>query len=286
MKMSREFTRVFTHEEIIDICLNANPEQVRTNTLDLAFYRNPYTEELVGKTFPCSFDDGTAMIFRFPDVNTVEWSENGGDFFKEFCEPLKSSAGNIIGVLFYKRNVLPFEGAYVVFDLDTGFVTWVSMKFGTSINDKNIHPFPHFGQIEGVDGHKGERHHFSTEFVGTVIDWKYNDRFTIRHSYVTPDLTISADLPHDDENEDFIERRFLPAFNAKIHDQLFLTSFAEPGGCAAVLLVDMKTVHDIGCFFGIGGDGKLSSVLVTAIGGLAGAGLKADVGYAKPFLES
>jgi hypothetical protein len=285
MKMAREFLRVFTHEELVDACRNAEEEKTKADRLGLAVLREPYSRELVGKEFPCSFDDGTKIIFRFTDVNEVEWSENGSQFYKEFCEPLKSSAGNVIGVHFYRRHVLPFEGAYVVFDLDTGFVTWVSMKIGKSINDKDTHAFPHFGEIEGFGSHEGERHHFSSDYVGTVIDWKYNEQFTIRHSYVTPDLTISMGLPEDEEDEGFIERRFLPAFHAKIRDKLLLTSFAEPGGCTAVLLIDLKIVHDIGCFYGIGGDGKLSSVPLAAVGGFGRAGLKEGMGYAKPFLD-
>jgi hypothetical protein len=282
--MAREFVRVFTHAELVEACLQADPDYVRYNSLGLAAYCEPVTEMLVGRELSCRFDDGTWLVFRFPDVETVSWSENGGDFHDEFCQSLLSSAGPVIGVHFYRRHVLPYEGAYLVVDLDTGFVTWVSMKIGTSRNDKDVHTFPHFGEIEGLGSHQGERHGFSTGLVGTVIDWQYNDRLTIRHSYVTPDITIAAAVPHDEDDESFIERRFLPSFHAKIRDRLFLASFAEPGGCAAVLLIDLAKVHDIGCFFGINGEGKLSSVLLAAYGGLGGAGIKAEVGYTKPFL--
>jgi hypothetical protein len=283
--MAREFTKVYTHAELVEACLQANDPPKSESNQTLAFYRPPYSSELTGREFSCVFDDATRLAFRFLDTHALAWRENDGDWHNEYCEVLRSSAGNVLGVHFYRRHVMPFEGAYVVFDLDTGFVTWVSMQIGTSWNDKDVRAFPHFGEIIGVGSHQGQRHHFSTELVGTVVDWKYSEQFTIRHSYVTPVLTISAALPGNDDDESFIERRFLPSFHAKIRDNLMLASFAEPGGCAAVLLIDLNVVHDIGCFFGINGEGKLSSVPVSAIGGIGGAGLKAGIGHTKPNLN-
>ena len=102
-------------------------------------------------------------------------------------------------------------------------------------------------------------------------------------------LTISPHMPAPgaeyDDDEGFIGRRFLRAFNATIRDGLVLTSFTEPGNCAAVLLIDLGKVHDIGCFFGITHDGRLGGVTITAMGGWGGNGLSAKEGYAKVVVD-
>ena len=286
--MSIVFEPVYSHEELCEICRHAEFESARGGSLNMARYREPFTQDLVGKELPCTFDDGIRITFRFPEVNTLLWSENGGEFHEEYCEPLKSSAGNVIGVHFIRRHVLPFEGAFAVFDMDSGFVTWVSITLGTDFDEKHACPYPHFGEIEGVGTHEGERHHFSTDLVGKSIDWQYNEQFTIRHTYATPNLTLAPHLPErdsDDEEEGFIGRRFLRAFNAKIRDNLVLTGFTEPGNCSAVLLIDLKIVHDIGCFFGISYQGTLDSETITALGGLGKPGLKAEEGYAPPLVD-
>jgi len=275
---------VFSHEELADICKNADLAKARNS--GLATYREPFTDALVGREFSCRFDNATHLVLRFESLHTLYWSENKSPFREEYYEALISSAGNIVGVHFFRRHVLPFEGAFLAIDMDTGFITWAAMPIGKDSDDKDVLPFPYFGEIEGVGSHQGERHHFSSEFVGTIIDWKYNDTFTIRHAYITPDTTICPALPGDyADEEEFVHRLFLPAFQVKIRDNLLLTSFVEPGGCAAVLLIDLKTVHDIGCFYGIGGDGGFSSVTIAAIGGIGEPGLRKEDGYAKPLLE-
>ena len=285
--MEKVFQPIFSFEDLCEICRKADVDASREDGLALSHYRKEFTEDLVGREFSCRFDDGNHLIFRFPEVNTVLWSDDGGTVFhEEYCAPMKSSGGNVIGVYFLRRHVLPYEGAFTIFDMDTGFVTWVSVSIGADFDEKHACPLPHFGEIEGFGTHEGERHHYSADLVGTSIDWKYNEEFSIRHSYVTPTLTISPHMPEPGaeytDDESFIFRRFLPAFNAKIRDRLLLTAFTEPGGCSAVLLIDMNLVHDIGCFYGISYEGKLNGVLVTAMGGIGGPGLRRDVGYAQP----
>jgi hypothetical protein len=281
--MARPFLPVYTFQELADICRNADLTAARKS--GLAHYREPFSERLAGLTLPCRFNNGVRLTLRFRDAHTLEWSENGGEPREEYYEALDSSAGNVIGVHFFRRHVLPFEGAFFVFDLDTGYVTWVTMPIGVSTNDKDVHPFPHFGEIEGFGNREGQRHRFSNEFVGTVIDWKYDDSFSIRHAYITPYITICPETPNGIvDYEGFVHRTFLPAFHVKIRDQLLLTSFVEKGGCAAALLIDLKLVHDIGCFYGITHEGRLSSVTLAALGGLAGAGIRDNL--VPPLIEA
>jgi hypothetical protein len=271
--MARPFLPVYTHEELVNICLNANLAE--SHKSGLAYYRESFSTKLVGRTLTCRYQNGVQFRFRFTDVHTLEWSENGGEAHEEYYEALDSSAENLVCVHFFRRHVLPYEGACVVFDMDTGYTTWVAMPIGNSENDKDVEPFPHFGEIEGIGNRMGEAHRFSNEFVGTVIDWKYDDSFSIRHAYITPTLTISPETPNDKvDYEGFINRTFLRAFHVKIRDQVLLTSFVEKGGCAAVLLIDLKQVHDVGCFYGITHEGRLSSITLAARGGIAGAGIR------------
>ena len=283
--MEKVFEPIYSFEDLCRICREADVDATRKDKLNMSRYRKAFTTDLVGRELRCRFDDGTRFTYRFPSVNELEWSRDGGDFRREYCAPMKSTAGNVIGVYFLRRETLPFEGAFVVFDMDTGYVTWVSVSLGTHFDEKFACPFPHFGEIEGVGSHNGQRHRYGTELVGKSIDWKYNEQFTIRHSYVSPTLTISPHMPvrdaADDEDEGFVGRRFLKAFHARIREGLVLTAFTEPGNCAAVLLIDLKKVHDVGCFFGVTHEGTLGGVTITAMGGISeNAGLSLTQGYA------
>ena len=281
------FEPVYSREDLRDISRETDFAASRKSALNMARYRKDFARDLVGKTFPCRFDDGRFLCLQFPEVNKLIWTENNVDFYEEYCEPLKSTAGNVIGIHFLRRHEMPYEGAFFVLDMDTGFVTWVTIEIGTNLDEKFAVPFPHFGEVEGFGSHEGRRHHFSNDLVGKEIDWEYNEEFTIRHSYVSPTLTISPHLPHaheeeSEENEGFVGRLFLKAFNATIRDNLVLTSFTEPGNCAAVLLIDLNMVHDIGCFYGYTYQGRLCSETITAHGGLGRPGLKAKEGYKRP----
>lgn len=288
--MDKVFEPIFSFADLCRICQDADVDASRKDKLNMSRYRKEFTTDLVGRTLRCRFDGGEKITFRFPEVNTLRWSQDGGPEYEEYCAPMKSTAGNVIGVYFLRRHTLPFEGAFTVFDMDTGYVTWVSVTLGTDFDEKFANAFPHFGEIEGVGSHNGQRHRYGTELVGKSIDWKYNENFTIRHSYVSPTLTISPHMPvrdaADDENEGFVGRRFLRAFHVRIRDGLVLTSFTEPGNCAAVLLIDLGKVHDIGCFFGVTHEGKLGGVTVTALGGISeSAGLSQKLGYAPVLVD-
>lgn len=286
--MQHIFEPVYSREELINICKNADLKAARGGSLNMGRYRKNFSEALVGKDFNCNFDDGMNIRVVFPDVHTLKWTEDSENWHEEYYEAMQSTAGNVIGAHFVRRHVLPFEGAFVVFDLDTGYVTWVTAHIGSEFDEKFASTFPHFGEIEGFGTHEGPHHHYSNDLVGVSIDWQYNEQFTIRHSYVSPTLTISPHLPgtdREDGDERFIGRGFLRAFNAKVRDNLLLTSFTEPGNCCAILLIDMNIVHDIGCFFGLSYQGTLDSETITALGGIGNNGLKASEGYAKPLVN-
>ena len=281
--MERVINPIYSLEDLCEICRKADITEATTfDPLNMARYREPFTQELVGKEFSCRFDDGSRLILRFPEVNKLFWSDDGGkQFHEEYCEPLKSTAGNVIGVNFMRRAMLPFEGAFVVIDMDSGYVTWVQVTLGSHEDEKYSLQQPHFGEVENFGDRRGEPHHFAADLVGKSIDWRYNERFTLRHSYVTPYLMIVPDPPREDDSEDFIFHRFCRGFQAKIREDLIMISFTEQGNRTAVLLIDTKRVRDIGGFFGITYAGKLSSLTLTAKGGWGGVGLR----FGEPFAE-
>jgi hypothetical protein len=285
--MEKIIIPAFSQEELCEICKTADITEACTNDhLNMSRYREPFTRDLVGKEFSCRFDDGSRLRLRFPEINKVFWSDDGGEsFHEEYCEPLKSTAGNVIGVFFFRRAMLPFEGAYLVFDMDSGYATWVQLTLGSHDDEKYALQQPHFGEIEGFGDRRGERHHFATDLVGKAIDWTYNERFTLRHAYVTPSLMIVPDPPREDGSEDFVFHRFCRGFQAKIREGLMMISFTEQGNRAAVLLIDTKQVRDIGCFFGVTFAGKLSGLTITAKGGWGGTGLRMGEGFAKPLAD-
>ena len=288
--MERIYCPAYSFEDLCEICRKADIKEATTwDPLNMSRYRKPFTQELVGKAFPCRFDDGSRLLLRFPEVNKVLWSEDGEVFHEEYCEPLKSTAGNVIGVHFLRRAMLPFEAAFVVIDMDSGYATWVQMTLGAHNDEKYVFSQPHFGEVDGLGDRRGEKHHFAADLVGKSIDWTYNERMTLRHSYVTPYLMYVPHLPERgkecSDNEDFIWHRFCKGFHAKIRDDLYLVTFTEDGNRGAALLIDTKRLHDIGGFYGITHDGRLSCLTLTARGGWGGVGLKEGAGFAKPLFD-
>ena len=282
--MQHIFEPFFSHEEIVDICKKVSFAPEEKNN-DLARYREEFSDGLVGKDFSCVFGDSMKVHLTFPSLHSLLWTEDGENWYEEYYEALLSTGGNVIGAHFVRSHTLPHEGAFVVFDMDTGYVTWVTLQVGSDFDEKFTCSFPHFGEIENFGNREGKPHHFSNDLVGVSIDWEYNEHFTIRHSYVSPHLTIGPHLPGRDNeygDESFLERGFLRAFHSKVRDDLLLTSFTEPGSCCAVLLIDMKTVHDIGCFYGVSYYGTLDSKTLTAFGGIGKNGLKRQEGYKRP----
>lgn len=278
--MARGSIPTYSRREIINACLNAKIDRAKRDGLSI--YRKPFSDQLVEKRFTLRFGDGTSVFLRFMDLHSLEWSLDGRKYNQEYYEAMESTVENVFGIHFYKRNVLPYEGVFLVLDLDEGYAVWNTMHVGTADSDKDILVTPHFGEIDGNWSRTLKKPHYTTKYVGTIIDWKYNDDFTIRHSYVTPTLTTSVALPDADEDE-VIARIFLPAFHVEVRPNLFLTSFSEVGGCAAVLLIDLTTVHDIGCFYGLNDQCVLESITVSAVGGLSGPSL---FSYTPPFQES
>ena len=99
--MEKVFIPIYSFEDLCEICRKADIDASRNDALNMSRYRKDFTQDLVGKEFSCKFDDGSHLIFRFPEVNKLLWSDDDGkEFHEEYCAPMKSTAGNVIGVHF------------------------------------------------------------------------------------------------------------------------------------------------------------------------------------------
>ncbi len=273
----RPYKPVFTYQELKEMCRTTDLVKARESWL-ISHFRPPFTEYFVGKSYTFHFDNGRTLHYRFSDVHTLEWSEDGESFFDEYYEALESTVKGVFLVHHIRRRTLPFPGLTLIIDTERELVTWSDQEFGRADDcDKNVMPQLVFGWY-GTP--KAARHGFTTELCGAILDWKYSDDFIIRHCYLTPDCMTSPGAPTDNEDE-YLFRKTLPAAYAKVRDGLYIAAFAEDGGSGVTLLIDLDRLRDVGSFFGMGGDGQLGSYTIGAVAGRGKFGFTGE--YSIPY---
>lgn len=258
----RPYKKVYSYQEICEMCRNTDLSKARESGL-IGRFRPPFSSFFAGKQYTFHFDNGRTLYYRFNDEHSLAWSEDGETYTEEFYDALESTVQNVFFVHHIRQHTIPIQGLSLVIDTERELITWFDLYFGTEESDKNVGYDIHFGWYGAP---KAERHCFTDEMTGVVLDWKYTDDFIIRHAYLTPDCVSSPGAPTEDESE-YLFRKLLPASFTKIRDGLYTATFVEDGGSEATLLIDLVRLHDVGAFFSMGEDGQLSSYTVGAVAG-------------------
>lgn len=257
----RPYLEVYSYDEVCELCRKTDLTKHSESWL-ISHYRPPFADYFVGKEYKFIFDNGVTLYYKFTDKHTLSWSEDGEHFEEEYYEALESTIKKVFLVHHIRHNYIPFEGMTLVIDTEAELITWVDLNLGTEECDKNVRREIFFGYY-GAE--KAERHHFTEEMAGVILDWKYSDDFVIRHSYVTPYSATSPGEPTDND-EEYIFRKTLPAQYVKIRPGLYIVSFIEDGGSEFGLLIDLEHLHDVGALFGLGEKG-LSTYTIGAVAG-------------------
>lgn len=257
----RKFDLTITAEEVrAAIAATAKPEQY--SNISIA---GPYTPEdvgdLTGKRLVFHAGERT-FTFDFTGLNEVRFAENG-DEEKTCFVNVKTLDHEVFFVNFVVPGYEFARQISLIPDMITGFATIVDAHFGTENSAIDVSREFIFGKLEG-DFRGGEPHDFTSELVGTAIEWDYGPQIPmrIRHMY-TSNLyyTYGAAAPGG------AWMATNPADYVKIRDELFLFSFVEErqAGLQGLFLIDRKKLHDVGSFFGVGRD-HMTSACVGAKG--------------------
>lgn len=229
----------------------------------------PYTPDdvtdLNGKKFTFR-GEGKEFTFDFGvEPHDVFFKEDDEEAVNCYCQ-VKSLDHEVFFVNFLVPGYEFARQITLVPDMKTGYATVVDAHFGTENSAIDVSREFIFGRLDG-DFEEGTPHGFTTELIGTAIEWDYGPQIAmcIRHMY-TSNLyyTYGAQAP----NGAWMATN--PADYVKIKDNIFLFSFVEErqAGLQGLFLIDLNQVHDIGSFFGASAD-HISSACVGAKGKLA-----------------
>ena len=237
----------------------------------IAQYSQPQNFELVGQKFEFIMDDGIDYTLRFIDKTAVEWNFEG-DKPQIAHNWLCGKADETTYLVSYElENTAKRTNHTWVIDLDNQLVTRILAVIGENPKiEYLIVPKYEFGAIkqEGVDTKVYPRHGYTSDLVGTVVQWKYAAEMETVHLYYCTDYyritypsekaasrtfnETLAKMPSSDE----------PTAYIKIKDGIYLFSLTESNAERVLegamgfrsntmaFLQNYKRVYQIGRAFG------------------------------------
>jgi hypothetical protein len=228
----------------------------------MAGNKSPISNFLVGKELTLRFDNGVAVDYRFPAVDTLRWRRSGESaWHDERYESWESAPG----VVMFGHLVTgaPQHDCYkLVADFDHGLVTCIHGTIGSKYIANEAQAETWFGviELEGLTPPKYKRHHFTDELVGRAVTWNYSPGLTSMHLYTTPH-SLSW-IIFGESGAGGMEWSG-PASYVKIRDELYLAYWLEEAcnGTLGTILVNLRTMHDCGIGYHCGRDGLRLSAM-------------------------
>lgn len=197
----------------------------------ISHFARPNSWELEGNTYALVLDDGydTVLTFRDRKVSYAAEGQPPSDAYDYFCFKADDST------FLVSFEVRQEENHLYVLDLAQRLVTRL-------ICQKGLHPkSPHimdrrytFGAIR-MRGYKlpYRRHSFTTEHLGTAVQWRWSPELCTKHAYLESDwYRITWDEAGEASEEFDSTAELLPSNDeraryVKIKDRLFLFSVTE-----------------------------------------------------------
>lgn len=230
--------------------------------------RPPYYEGLIGKQLTIRYDEGLVLHYSFQDLHTLTWWEKEGDEPREEHYEALSPDENVVFFVHILRGSRPQAARMVVWSLDTNRVTTFLVKIGNAYSPREVDREIVFGYVDDGKGPTGEPHSLTEDLVGRSIIWTYTDDFIIQHIYASKWYSAFVDF-HSSIGGALLDS---PCNYVKINDHVYIYSWIEieGAGIQGFALMNLYTMHDVGCFFGINGSGKFECYTFGAKGEYVG----------------
>ena len=272
MKLDRGTFRApdLTVEQAREICYTSQKNGLKTAGLG-AEMRPPFSEKLAGKVLTIKFGDHPELTYKFDSAESLEWSEAGSPFKKEYCQTMELYEGSNLFYLNHVRSyTFPTVGLAFIIDMDKGLVTLVHASIGGNDRIREVDRSFHFGYIANEGGTAPQQlHDFTKEMEDLIIDWNYDKKGSVvaRHIYVNHKYKFDRILI----NGATINCTGMYCDYVKIRDNIYIMSWIETNtqgvqGCALIDLRDRSKVYDVGSFFGINRAGNFESYTFGAKG--------------------
>jgi hypothetical protein len=228
----------------------------------MAGNKGPISNFLTGKSLTLRYDNGTAIEYRFDEMQKLRWRPAGasakageGGWREERYESWESAPGVIMfGHLL--SGAPDHDAMSIVVDVDNALVTCLHGTMGTPYIGNEAAVKTLFGvvEMEGVAPPKYRRHEFTDELVGRAMSWNYSPGLTSMHLYSTPhSLSWIIFLENGSGGMEWSG----PASYVRIRDQLYLAYWLEEAcnGTLGTILVNMRTMRNCGVDYSAGPKG-------------------------------
>jgi hypothetical protein len=224
----------------------------------MAGNKGPISNFLTGKALTLRYDNGTAIEYRFDEIQKLRWRRAGaGDntWREERYESWESAPGVIM--FGHLLSGAPDHDAYsIVMDFDHALVTCLHGTMGTPYIGNEAAVKTMFGVIDmkGLTPPRYRRHQFTDELVGRAMTWNYQPGLTSMHLYATPySLSWIIFLENGAGGMEWSG----PASYVKIRDELYLAYWLEEScnGTLGTILVNMRTMRNCGVDYSTGPKG-------------------------------
>lgn len=224
----------------------------------MAGNKGPISSFLTGKSLTLRYDNGTAIDYRFDEIQKLRWRRAGGGdtaWREERYESWESAPGVIMfGHLL--SGAADHDAMSIVMDFDNALVTCLHGTMGTPYIGNEAAVKTLFGVIEmpGLMAPRYRRHEYTDELVGRAMTWNYSPGLTSMHLYSTPhSLSWIIFLENGSGGMEWSG----PASYVKIRDQLYLAYWLEEAcnGTLGTILINMRTMRNCGVDYSAGPKG-------------------------------
>ena len=224
----------------------------------MAGNKGPISTFLTGKSLTLRYDNGTAVDYRFDEIQKLRWRREGaGDTaWKEERYESWESAPGVIMFGHTLSGAADHDAYSIVVDFDHALVTCLHGTMGTPYIGNEAAVKTMFGVVEmqGLTPPKYRRHQYTDELVGRAVSWNYQQGLTSMHLYGTPhSLSWIIFLENGAGGMEWSG----PASYVKIRDELYLAYWLEEScnGTLGTILINLRTMRNCGVDYSAGPKG-------------------------------
>ncbi|MDR2656801.1 MAG: MoaF N-terminal domain-containing protein [Oscillospiraceae bacterium] len=212
--------------------------------------RLPFTDALSGKTLTIALDDGAGRLpHTFVDRHRLTWTDADGVEHPEYYEAIEIDR-NIFMVAYMRKGSRPVTSVTAVLDLGYNIATVITAAIGALPFARDVDQRILGGVIlrEGAFPPLAWRHQPTRDLIGKTYGWSYRDDMTSQHIYASPYGIAWVILQGPGAGS----LGSAPCKYYKINDHVYLYSWIESYGSGqqGVVLMNTRTMHDCGTFYG------------------------------------
>lgn len=208
------------------------------------------TDYMVGKTFIVRYDDGTAWEYSVQSTTSLSWRVVGEEAWQETGYQGFEIADELVVFSHFHKGDPYMRCVCVCIDFKNRLSTCVDAWLGNSLAEYQVAHRAIFGVLEmdGVEPPRRQRQSFTTELVGKMLAWNYNDSVSSMHVYSSPDSYSWTIYTGSGAGSAMWSS---PCFYVKLREDAYLMSWTEDGnnGSQGTLVFNPNLMHDVGFFY-------------------------------------